>query len=60
MLDLVGNTPLVEISRFNPNPNVRLLAKLEGANPTGSVKDRVARYLIADLESSGRLKPDSI
>ncbi|HYI22814.1 MAG TPA: cysteine synthase family protein, partial [Candidatus Limnocylindrales bacterium] len=47
-------------SRFNPNPNVRLLAKLEGANPTGSVKDRVARYLIADLESSGRLKPDSI
>jgi len=60
VLDLVGNTPLVEISRFNPNPNVRLLAKLEGANPTGSVKDRVARYLIADLESSGRLKPDSI
>jgi len=50
----------VEIARFNPNPAVRLLAKLEGANPTGSVKDRVARYLVEDLESSGRLRPDSI
>ena len=60
MLDLVGNTPLVDISRFNPNPKVRMLAKLEGANPTGSVKDRVARYLIADLERSGRLDPDSV
>jgi len=60
VLDLVGNTPLVDISRFNPNPKVRMLAKLEGANPTGSVKDRVARYLIADLERSGRLDPDSV
>ena len=60
LLDLVGNTPLVEIARFNPNPNVRLLAKLEGANPTGSVKDRIARYLIADLESSGRLTPGAV
>ena len=60
LLDAIGQTPLVEIARFNPNPAVRLLAKLEGANPTGSVKDRVARYLVEDLESSGRLRPDSI
>ena len=60
MIDLIGHTPLVEIPRFNPNPNVRLLVKLEGANPTGSVKDRVARYLVQDLERSGRLGPDSV
>ena len=60
MIDLIGHTPLVEIQRFNPNPDVRLLVKLEGANPTGSVKDRVARYLVEDLERSGRLSPDSV
>jgi cysteine synthase B len=60
LIDAIGNTPMVEISRFCPNPRVRMLVKLEGANPTGSVKDRVARYLIEDLESSGRLNPDSI
>lgn len=60
LLDVIGNTPLVEVARFCPNPNVRLLVKLEGANPTGSVKDRVARYLVEDLERSGRLRPDSI
>ena len=43
-----------------PNPNVRLYAKLEFMNPTGSVKDRVAKYLMEDLEASGRLQPDSI
>jgi cysteine synthase B len=51
---------MVEISRFCPNPRVRMLVKLEGANPTGSVKDRVARYLIEDLERSGRLRAGSI
>ena len=60
LIDAIGHTPLVELSRFNPNPHVRLLAKLEGTNPTGSVKDRVARYLIEGLESAGRLGPDSI
>ncbi len=60
LLDLIGRTPLVDISRFCPNPGVRLLVKLEGANPTGSVKDRVARYLVADLERAGRLGPDAI
>jgi [CysO sulfur-carrier protein]-thiocarboxylate-dependent cysteine synthase len=60
IVDAIGHTPLVEIPRLSPNPNVRLYAKLEGLNPTGSVKDRVAKYLIADLERSGRLGPDSI
>jgi cysteine synthase B len=60
VLDLVGHTPLVEIARFNSNPKVMLLVKLEGTNPTGSVKDRIARFLVDDLEQSGRLKTDSI
>ncbi|CAN5474574.1 hypothetical protein BH20CHL6_BH20CHL6_01240 [soil metagenome] len=60
IVDAIGHTPLVEIPRMSPNPNVRLYAKLEFLNPTGSVKDRVAKYLIEDLESSGRLGPDSI
>jgi len=60
LLDAIGHTPLVEVSRFCPNPDVHLLVKLEGTNPTGSVKDRVARYLIESLESSGQLSPDSI
>ncbi len=60
IVDAIGHTPLVEIPRLCPNPNVRLYAKLEGLNPTGSVKDRVAKYLIEDLEASGRLGPDSI
>ncbi|MGZ8695376.1 MAG: pyridoxal-phosphate dependent enzyme, partial [Gaiellaceae bacterium] len=42
LLDLVGNTPLVELGRLSPKPGVRLFAKLEGQNPTGSIKDRVA------------------
>ncbi|HTG41077.1 MAG TPA: pyridoxal-phosphate dependent enzyme, partial [Methylomirabilota bacterium] len=50
ILDAIGYTPLVEIPRMSPNPSVRLLAKLEMLNPTGSVKDRVAKYLIEDLE----------
>lgn len=60
IVDAIGHTPLVEIPRMCPDPNVRLYAKLEGLNPTGSVKDRVAKYLIEDLETSGRLGPDSI
>jgi cysteine synthase len=60
IVDAIGNTPLVEIPRMCPNPNVRLYAKLEMVNPTGSVKDRVAKYLIGDLERSGRLTPESI
>jgi len=56
----IGGTPIVEVSRLSPSPAVRLLAKLEAANPTGSVKDRVAKALIDDLEASGRIGPDSI
>ncbi|MBX3028797.1 MAG: cysteine synthase family protein [Chloroflexi bacterium] len=60
IVDAIGHTPLVAIPRMSPNPDVVLLAKLEFLNPTGSVKDRVARALIEDLEASGRLRPDSI
>ena len=60
IVDAIGFTPLVEVPNICPNPNVRLYAKLEFMNPTGSVKDRVAKYLIEDLERSGRLRPDSI
>jgi cysteine synthase B len=60
IVDAIGHTPLVEIPRMCPNPNVRLYAKLEFLNPTGSVKDRVAKYLIEDLERAGRLTSDSI
>jgi cysteine synthase len=51
ILEAIGNTPVVEISRLNPNPNIRLLVKLEGMNPSGSVKDRVAKYLVEEFES---------
>jgi cysteine synthase len=60
ILDAVGHTPLVAIPRMSPNPGVRLYAKLEMYNPTGSVKDRVAKYLVEDLERRGLLTPDSI
>ncbi len=60
ILDAIGHTPLVEIPRMSPNPSVRLYAKLEMMNPTGSVKDRAAKYLIEDLERRGALGPDSI
>ncbi|WP_338873464.1 cysteine synthase CysM [Spirosoma sp. SC4-14] len=57
LLDLVGNTPLVELNRLNPNPNVRLYGKLEGNNPGGSVKDRAAASMIQGALSRGELKP---
>ena len=60
ILDAIGFTPLVEIARMSPNPSVRILAKLEMLNPTGSVKDRVAKYLVDDLETRGLLHDDSI
>jgi [CysO sulfur-carrier protein]-thiocarboxylate-dependent cysteine synthase len=53
----IGNTPLVELKRFSPKPGVRIWAKLESANPTGSVKDRVARSLIEDAEAKGLIRP---
>ena len=57
VLDLIGNTPLVDVSRLSPNPRVRLLAKLESQNPFGSVKDRIAKAMIEDAEKNGRLVP---
>jgi [CysO sulfur-carrier protein]-thiocarboxylate-dependent cysteine synthase len=53
----IGNTPLVELSRLSPKPGVRIWAKLECRNPTGSVKDRVARALIEDAEEKGAISP---
>jgi [CysO sulfur-carrier protein]-thiocarboxylate-dependent cysteine synthase len=53
----IGNTPLIELPRLSPKPGVRIWAKLESRNPTGSVKDRVARALIEDAEEKGALGP---
>lgn len=58
--DLVGNTPMVDVSHLSPNPDVRILAKLESHNPTGSVKDRVALAMIEAAEASGELTPGRI
>jgi cysteine synthase/molybdopterin converting factor small subunit len=57
LLDLVGSTPLVELSRLSPKPTVKIYAKLEGQNPTGSIKDRVAKSMIEAAEASGELQP---
>src|SRR5262245_18253049 len=57
VLELIGNTPLVDVSELSPNPDVRILAKLESQNPFGSVKDRIARQMIEDAERLGRLSP---
>jgi len=53
----IGNTPLVELKRLSPKPGVRIYAKLESYNPTGSVKDRVARSMIEDAEEKGAIRP---
>lgn len=57
VLDLVGSTPVVDVSALSPKPNVTILAKLEGRNPAGSVKDRVALSLVRAAERDGRLVP---
>jgi len=57
LIDLVGNTPMVELSRLCPSPGVRLFVKLEGTNPGGSVKDRAAVAMIQGAEARGELKP---
>jgi cysteine synthase B len=58
-LDSLGGTPLVGLPRLSPSPDVRLWAKLEDRNPTGSIKDRAAFYMISAAEKEGRLKPGS-
>jgi len=60
IVEAIGHTPLVELQRFSPRPGVRLFAKLEGHNPSGSVKDRIARTLIEDAEQTGKIGPDTI
>jgi [CysO sulfur-carrier protein]-thiocarboxylate-dependent cysteine synthase len=57
LLDLVGSTPLVELPRLSPKPTVRIYAKLESQNPSGSIKDRVAKAMLDAAESSGELEP---
>jgi cysteine synthase B len=56
-LDLIGNTPMVDISQLSPNPRVAIVAKLEGQNPGGSVKDRAAKAMVEEAEKDGSLSP---
>jgi len=57
IVESIGNTPLVELPRLSPKPEVRIYAKLEGRNPTGSVKDRVAKSMIEAAEAEGAIEP---
>jgi cysteine synthase len=57
VLETIGNTPLVDISELSPNPGVRVMIKLEGLNPGGSVKDRAAKSMIEEAEKNGQLEP---
>ena len=57
VLDLIGNTPMIDVSNLSPNPRVRIVAKLESQNPFGSVKDRIAKNMIEQAEKDGRLSP---
>ncbi len=57
IVESIGNTPLVELPRLSPKPTVRIYAKLEGTNPTGSVKDRVAKWMIDAAEEQGLIEP---
>ena len=60
IIETIGNTPLVELKSFSPRPGVEIYAKLEGANPSGSVKDRIAKQMIEEAEASGRLQAGAI
>ncbi|HET8617783.1 MAG TPA: cysteine synthase family protein [Acidimicrobiales bacterium] len=57
VLELIGNTPMVDVSLLSPNPDVRIVAKLEGQNPAGSVKDRIAWAMVQEAEADGTLSP---
>ncbi len=57
VLEMIGNTPIVDVSQLSPNPDVRLLGKMEGQNPAGSVKDRIALSMITEAEEDGTLSP---
>src|ERR1700730_12946351 len=60
LLDSLGGTPLIGLPRLSPGPDVRLWAKLEDRNPTGSVKDRAAFFMVAQAEKEGLLQPGSV
>src|SRR3989337_1178641 len=60
LIDAIGNTPMVEIKRVSANQGVKIYAKLEGFNPTGSVKDRIAKYMVEQAEKDGLLTKDKI
>ena len=57
VLDMIGNTPMVDVTELSPNPEVRILGKMEGQNPGGSVKDRIALNMILEAEADGTLVP---
>ncbi len=59
ILETIGNTPLVELKTLSPRPGVQIFAKLEGVNPTGSIKDRIALKMVEAAEASGKLQPGS-
>lgn len=59
VLDLIGNTPIVDVSALSPNPKARILLKLEGFNPGGSIKDRVAKSMVLTAEAEGKLSEGS-
>ena len=59
LLDLIGNTPLVQLPRLSPKPGIRIFAKLEGQNPSGSIKDRIALGLVESAERQGHLRAGS-
>src|SRR5262245_34549897 len=59
IIDLVGNTPMAELRKLNPNPQIKIFAKLEGNNPGGSVKDRPALNMIRSAIERGDIKPGS-
>jgi cysteine synthase B len=60
ILDTIGHTPLVELRSFSPSADVHIFAKLEGANPSGSIKDRIAKKMIEAAEASGKLQPGAV
>jgi cysteine synthase B len=57
VLDMIGGTPMIDVSRISPNPDVRIIGKMEGQNPAGSVKDRIALSMIETAEADGTLTP---
>ena len=56
LLSLIGNTPLIELPRFSPKPGLRIFAKLEGQNPSGSIKDRIVLAMVEEAEAEGSME----